>query len=82
MKIWLLEVNQSPSLMTDSPLDYSVKKNLICDTLHMLNLSQKRKLYEITKKNIKPIKNTHKSKLTKSKLLKSSKLTKTKYNKT
>lgn len=29
--------------MTDSPLDYSVKKNLICDALHMLNLSQKRK---------------------------------------
>jgi hypothetical protein len=45
----------------------------------LLNLSQRRKLYEITKKNIKPIKNIHKSKLTKSKLLKSSKLTKTKY---
>jgi tubulin polyglutamylase TTLL6/13 len=43
LKIWLLEVNQSPSFMTDSPLDYSVKKNLICDSLHMLNLSQKRK---------------------------------------
>lgn len=43
LKIWLLEVNQSPSFMTDSPLDYCVKKNLICDSLHMLNLSQKRK---------------------------------------
>tara|TARA_B110000285_G_C15009261_1_gene555540 strand:- start:752 stop:1141 length:390 start_codon:yes stop_codon:yes gene_type:complete len=29
--------------MTDSPLDYSIKKNLLRDTLHMLNLSWKRK---------------------------------------
>jgi len=29
--------------MTDSPLDFQVKKNLIRDTLHILNLSQKRK---------------------------------------
>ena len=29
--------------MTDSPLDYQVKKNLIRDTLHMLNLNHKRK---------------------------------------
>jgi D-alanine-D-alanine ligase-like ATP-grasp enzyme len=43
LKSWLLEVNQSPSFMTDSPLDFQVKKNLIRDTLHILNLSQKRK---------------------------------------
>jgi tubulin polyglutamylase TTLL6/13 len=42
-KAWLIEVNQSPSFMTDSPLDYQVKKNLIRDTLHMINLSNKRK---------------------------------------
>jgi tubulin polyglutamylase TTLL6/13 len=42
-KSWLIEVNQSPSFMTDSPLDYGVKKNLLRDTLHMLNLSWKRK---------------------------------------
>lgn len=42
-KAWLLEVNHSPSFGTDSPLDYSIKKNLLRDTLHMLNLSQKRK---------------------------------------
>lgn len=29
--------------MTDSPLDYQVKKNLLRDTLHMLNLTWKRK---------------------------------------
>ena len=42
-KAWLIEVNQSPSFMTDSPLDYQVKKNLLRDTLHMLNLTWKRK---------------------------------------
>ena len=29
--------------MTDSPLDYQIKKNLLRDTLNILNLSQKRK---------------------------------------
>jgi len=29
--------------MTDSPLDYQVKKNLLRDTLHMLNLNWKKK---------------------------------------
>lgn len=42
-KSWLIEVNQSPSFMTDSPLDYNIKKNLVRDTLHMLNLGWKRK---------------------------------------
>jgi tubulin polyglutamylase TTLL6/13 len=42
-KPWLIEVNHSPSFMTDSPLDYSIKKNVLRDTLHMLNLSWKRK---------------------------------------
>jgi len=42
-RAWLLEVNHSPSFCTDSPLDYNIKKNVLRDTLHMLNLSQKRK---------------------------------------
>ena len=42
-KPWLIEVNHSPSFTTDSPLDYNIKKNVLRDTLHMLNLSQKRK---------------------------------------
>ena len=42
-KSWLFEVNQSPSFMTDSPLDYQVKKHLIRDTLHILNLNHKRR---------------------------------------
>lgn len=36
---WLIEVNQSPSFATDSPLDYRVKKAVITDTFKMLNVS-------------------------------------------
>jgi hypothetical protein len=39
----LLEVNQSPSLTTDSPLDYKIKKALVTDTVKLWNLSLKRK---------------------------------------
>ena len=42
-KPWLIEVNQSPSFTTDTPLDYNIKKNLIRDSINMLNLSWKRK---------------------------------------
>ena len=42
-KPWLLEVNHTPSFCTDSPLDYNIKKNVLRDTLHILNLNQKRK---------------------------------------
>jgi len=38
-KPWLLEVNHSPSFCTDSPLDYNIKKNVLRDTLHILNLN-------------------------------------------
>ena len=44
LKPQLLEVNQSPSFTTDSPLDYKIKKALISDTIKLLNLSIKRKL--------------------------------------
>ena len=43
LKPWILEVNSQPSLSTDSPLDFKIKKNLIADTLKLLNLSQQRK---------------------------------------
>ena len=38
-KPWLIEVNQSPSFATDSPLDYKVKKAVLTDTFRMLNCS-------------------------------------------
>jgi hypothetical protein len=38
-KPWLLEVNQSPSFSTDSPLDYKIKKAVLGDTFTLLNVS-------------------------------------------
>jgi tubulin polyglutamylase TTLL6/13 len=42
-KPWLIEVNQSPSFSTDSPLDYDVKKSVVKDTMSLLNINQERK---------------------------------------
>lgn len=42
-KPWLIEVNQSPSFATDSPLDYKTKKAVLTDTFTMLNCSVKRR---------------------------------------
>jgi tubulin polyglutamylase TTLL6/13 len=36
---FLLEVNHTPSFTTDTPLDHIIKKNLIKDTLVMMNPS-------------------------------------------
>jgi tubulin polyglutamylase TTLL6/13 len=36
---WLIEVNQSPSFATDSPLDYEVKKAVLKDTFRLLNVN-------------------------------------------
>lgn len=38
LKPWLLEVNLSPSLGTDSPLDLFIKANLIADTLNIVGV--------------------------------------------
>ena len=43
-KPYLLEVNQSCSLNTDTPLDYKIKKNVVADALNLLNFNHKRKL--------------------------------------
>lgn len=37
---FILEINYTPSFTTDSPLDKHVKKNLILDTVKLLNISQ------------------------------------------
>ena len=39
LKPWILEVNHSPSFSTDTPLDFKIKKNLVVDTIRLLNLS-------------------------------------------
>ena len=43
LKPWVIEVNHTPSFITDSPLDFKVKKGLIADTIGLLNLSTKAK---------------------------------------
>ena len=37
----LLEINYTPSFTTDTPLDIYIKKNLINDTLHLVNANDK-----------------------------------------
>lgn len=44
LKPWILEVNHAPSFTTDSPLDFKIKKNLINDTIKLLNLSYYKKM--------------------------------------
>jgi len=38
LKPWLLEVNLSPSLATDSPLDHHIKSNLIADLMNIIGI--------------------------------------------
>jgi Tubulin-tyrosine ligase family len=38
LKPWLLEVNLSPSMNTDSPLDFYIKSNLITDTFNLVGI--------------------------------------------
>ena len=40
LKPWLIEVNLSPSLATDSPIDHHIKSNLIADTLNLVGIRQ------------------------------------------
>jgi hypothetical protein len=43
LKLWLIEVNTLPSYATDSPLDRTVKFDMIYETIAMLNLTPKRR---------------------------------------
>lgn len=40
-RCFLLEVNHTPSFTADTPLDHIIKKNLIRDTLLMMQVTQK-----------------------------------------
>jgi len=46
----LLEVNHTPSFATDTPLDKNIKKNLIKETLLLLNVTTETKKAKIDKK--------------------------------
>jgi tubulin polyglutamylase TTLL5 len=53
MKPWLMEVNLSPSLATESPLDLKIKSNLFVDTMNLMCL----KKFDRKKENLNKIKN-------------------------
>ena len=52
LKPWLLEVNLSPSMATDAPLDLSIKSNLLVDTLNLVGI----KRFDRKKESINKIK--------------------------
>ena len=52
LKPWILEVNHSPSFTTDTPLDFKIKKNLIADTIRLLNLTWTKKQNQKKQKTI------------------------------
>ena len=40
LKPWILEVNLSPSLAFDSPLDFHIKSNLLIDTFNIVGVKK------------------------------------------
>ena len=44
LKPWLIEVNHLPSFTTDTPLDETIKKNVIHDALKIMNISAQNKV--------------------------------------
>lgn len=40
LKPWLIEINLSPSLACDSPLDMEIKSNLLADTFNLIGIKQ------------------------------------------
>jgi hypothetical protein len=61
LKPWLLEVNLSPSLACESPLDTTIKANLIADTFNMMGVRK----FDRRKESINKLKNRAKLSSTK-----------------
>ncbi len=40
LKPWLIEVNLCPSMAADSPLDLTIKSNLLSDTFNMIGVKR------------------------------------------
>lgn len=57
LKPWLVEVNLSPSLACDSPLDHTIKSSLLSDTFNMIGL----KRFDRKKESANKVKNRMKS---------------------
>lgn len=53
LKPWLLEVNITPSMATDAPLDMSIKSTLVVDTFNLIGI----KRFDRKKESMNKIKN-------------------------
>lgn len=58
LKPWLLEVNLSPSMQADSPLDWQIKGSLLADTFNLVGINRvsKHRLAEATRAKAKVLK--------------------------
>ena len=65
LKPWLLEINLSPSLGTDSPLDLHIKSNLLNDTFNLVGIRRFDRKKESLAKMANRAKNISESKKTK-----------------
>ena len=52
LKPWILEVNLSPSLAFDSPLDFHIKSNLIIDALNLVGVRRFNRKKEVMGKHL------------------------------
>lgn len=57
LKPWLIEINLSPSLAPDSPLDLEIKSNLMADTFNLIGV----KKFDRKKESENKVKNRMKS---------------------
>lgn len=53
LKPWLLEVNLSPSLACESPLDTTIKANLVADTFNLVGVRR----FDRRKESLNKLKN-------------------------
>ena len=53
LKPWLIEINLSPSLATDSPLDMTIKSNLLADTFNLIGVRR----FDRKKESLNKVKN-------------------------
>lgn len=58
LKPWLVEINLSPALATDSPLDLKIKGNLLADTFNLIGLKRFDRKKESMNKMRNRMKNT------------------------
>lgn len=58
LKPWLLEVNLSPSMQADSPLDWQIKGSLMADCFNLVGINRvsKQRLAEATRAKAKVLK--------------------------